>query len=534
MADQDSFRRVEQPGSSRRTFLAAGGTLAAAGLLGDLPQAQAAAPRRATPRRIAYSMPSLVFDDPARQRSLGQIYEAALTGLIGINTIYAEPAVYDHADLVTYPPGAFVRAGGGYPSPQRWTRDAAVNAWNAASLIGPDVGGNTLWAVVDRRADGTLIVQQDNQWWDQIVWIVSAWNHYAITGDRDFLANAYQASVNTLAARKAQNFNAEFGLFTGPSFMNDGIAGYPSPPWEDGNGSSFVLSYPHADELMCLSTNCLYHGAYLALAGMAEQLDRDMGPFRDDAKTLRQAINRHLWREGAGSYGYFVHGNDQLAGQLDPSQEGAGLAFAVLFGVADARRTRLLLSNAHWQPKGIVNVWPHFARFSDERPGRHNVIVWPMVHSMFGHAAAAGRRTDLFARALTGLASLVADSDGSFYEIYNSVTGVVDGGWQTGIDSQWTSQPDQAWSASGYLRMIYSGLFGLTFTPDRLRIAPTLPPGWGAVSLYGLPYRDMILDIELTGAGNRLRSCTMDGRRGQPVIAAGGTGHHTVRIELAG
>ena len=145
MADQDSFRRVERAGSSRRTFLAAGGTLATAALLGNVPSAQAAEPSRQTPgrrpRRTEYSLPSLVFDDAARQRSLGQVYEAALTGLIGINTIYAEPSVYDHADLVTYPPGAFVRAGGGYPSPQRWTRDAAVNAWNAASLIGPDVGG---------------------------------------------------------------------------------------------------------------------------------------------------------------------------------------------------------------------------------------------------------------------------------------------------------------------------------------------------------------------------------------------------------
>ncbi|HYQ68059.1 MGH1-like glycoside hydrolase domain-containing protein [Actinophytocola sp.] len=529
--------RDSLPGVPRRSFFVAGGAVAAGGALAaaGAPVAMAAPrPGPRGPRRVEYTLPTLVFDDAGRQGSLGAMYEAALTGLIGINTVYADPGTYDHAHRISYPPGTFVRAGGGYPSPQRWTRDAAVNAWNAASLLGPVVGANTLWAVVDQRSDGTLIVQQDNQWWDQIIWVVAAWHHYRVTGDRTFLADAYRASTATLAARTTQHFNADYGLFRGPSFMNDGIAGYPSPPWADGVGSSFVLDYPHTDELMCLSTNCLYYGAYLSLAGMAEELHRsgDASARRGAAAALRQAINRHLWREDAGTYGYLVHGGDELAGQLDPSQEGAGLAFAVLFGVADARRTRRLLDGTHWQPKGIVNVWPHFPRFSDDRPGRHNVIVWPMVHSMFGHAAAAGGRPDLFGRAVTGLAELVSASDGNFYEIYNSATGTVDGGWQTGNTSRWTSQPDQAWSASGYLRLIYSGLFGLTFAPDRLTLTPTLPPGWGSVGLYGLPYRDITLNIELSGTGNRVRSCTIDGRPGRPTIDGSGTGEHTVRITL--
>ena len=532
---------------SRRTFLAAGSALGAATVLDGpvVPVAEAvgaadatSAPARTpagprTPgdrRRVEYRLPTLTFA-VAEQQHIGAVYEAALTGLIGINTVYADPPTYDHAHRVAYPPGAFVRAGGGYPSPQRWSRDAAVNAWNAASLLGPLVGANTLWAVVDEGAGG-LIVQQDNQWWDQIVCVVAAWHHFTVTGDRSFLADAFQTSANTIAARRAHNFNADLGLFAGPSFMNDGIAGYPSPPYQDGIGSSFVLDYPHADELMCLSTNCLYLGAYDALAGMAKELGRPAGTYRQAGSALRQAINKHLWREDAGTYGYFVHGADSQAGRLDPSQEGAGLAFAVLFGAADARQTRRLLDATHWQPHGIVNVWPHFPRFSDDRPGRHNVIVWPMVHSMFGHAAAAGGRPDLFGRAVTELAALVAGSKGNFYEIYNSITGVVDGGWQTGNASQWTSQPDQAWSASGFLRMIYSGLFGLTFTPGALTFAPTLPAGWGRVALSGLPYRDATLDIELSGAGNRVRSCTIDGRPSRPVITADRPGEHTVRITL--
>ncbi|WP_030904863.1 MGH1-like glycoside hydrolase domain-containing protein [Streptomyces sp. NRRL F-5126] len=528
--------------TSRRGFLATGAAAAAAAGLGAAgaaaPAAEAATPGH---RRVEYVLPTLAFDASAVQDELGTVYDSALTDVVGINTTYAVPATYDKAGLVSYPPGTLVRAGGGYPEPQRWTRDAAINAWSAVSLLGPSVGRNTLWSVVDPgKGDDGPVVQQDNQWWDQIVWAVGAWNHYLVTGDHGFLEDAYGVASRTLALRKAQNLNTSAGLFQGPGYMNDGIAGYPAPPWTPGIDSSFVLDYPHTDELMVLSTNCLYHGAHLALEGMATALGHHAAAagYRRAAASLRSAIDRHLWREDAGTYGYLVHGGDAGKGRLDTSQEGAGLALAVLFGVADRRRTRLLLDGAHWQPHGIVNVWPHFERFSDDRPGRHNVMVWPMVHSLFGHAAAQGGRTDLFARAVTELAALVKGTGGSFYELYHSVTGKVDGGWQTGGSGTLThfdSQPDQAWSATGYLRLIHHGLFGLRPSADGLRFAPSLPEGWGDVRLQGLAYRDMTLDIELTGAGDQVHACMIDGRRARTAsLPAHGGGHHTVRIALAG
>ncbi|MGO9456554.1 MAG: MGH1-like glycoside hydrolase domain-containing protein [Acidimicrobiales bacterium] len=517
----------------------------AAGLGGfDPPLASATGspgqPRTTDAGRIEYSMPSLLFEDSTVQRELAVVYETALTNLIGINTAYAEPATYNRDGLVTYPPGTFVRAGGGYPLPQRWTRDAAVNAWNATSLLAPIVGRNTLWSVVNRQSGGSLVVQQgDGEWWDQIVWVLGAWDHYRLTGDVDFLTDAYETSVNTLGVRRSQNFNTAQGLFEGPSFMNDGISGYPSPPWQPGIDTSSVLAYPHSDVLMCLSTNCLYYGSYLALAGMARALGRhtDIPAYHTAAARLRASINRNFWRDDAGMYGYLIHGQGTpLAGQLDTRQEGSGLAFAVMLGVAGARRTGTLLANSHWQPHGVVNSWPHFARFSEQEPGRHNVSIWPMVHSMFGHAAAVGGRVDLFARAVTDLAQMISASDHSFYEVYNSVTGVPDGGWQAGNGSaqitQWTSAPNQAWSATGYLRMIYRGLFGLDFTKRGLEFAPSLPSGWGTVHLLGLRYRNMTLDVTLSGAGRRISSCRVDGRPSQPVLAATGTGHHTIQIAL--
>jgi hypothetical protein len=42
----------------------------------------------------------------------------------------------------------------------------------------------------------------------------------------------------------------------------------------------------------------------------------------------------------------------------------------------------------------------------------------------------------------------------------------------------------------------------------------------------------MTLNIELSGAGNRVRFSTVDGRRGRPVVPARGRGAHTVRVKL--
>ncbi|MGW1723622.1 MGH1-like glycoside hydrolase domain-containing protein [Streptomyces sp. NPDC002306] len=475
-------------------------------------------------------MPSLAFADPATQRRLGGLYAAALTDLTETNTVTADRTVYDRAGLLTDPPGTLVRAGGGYPEPQRWTRDAAVNAWSAASLLTPAVGRNTLWSVVDRGPDG-LVVQQDNQWWDQVVWVPAAWHHYRVTGDRDFLAKAHETAVNTLSARRGRHFDPAYGLFRGPGFMNDGISGYPAPPESKDVRSSFVLDHPGTERLMCLSTNCLYHGALSALADMAEALGQPAAPLRTEAARLRASIDRHLWRERAGTYAYLLHDD----GRPDTAQEGAGLALALLLGVADRRRAGLILDRTHWQPHGIVNVWPHYPRFDDRKPGRHNVMLWPMVHGLYGLATADAGRTGLFARSVDLLAGLFAA--GGFREVYDSVSGAVDGGWQrggSGRPEHFVSQPDQTWSATAWLRLVHEGLFGLTFTPDALRLRPCLPGAWGPVSLRGLRYRGTTLDISLSGHGSRVASCAIDGRAADPVLPAGGSGHHTVHVTLDG
>lgn len=479
--------------------------------------------------------PTLTFAQTEHTVKLHAAYRAALDNLLTINTVsYAtgnKEKEYDQTGLLAKAPATFVRAGGAYEQP--WTRDASVNSWNAGSLLEPAVAQNTLYSVLRRQPDGKLIVQQDNQWWDQTIWITAAWNHFLVTGDRAFLTNAYEAARQTLEAEHQKHFNAAFGLYQGPAFLNDGIAGYPAPPADvTESRGSFVLDYPGAASIMVLSTNCLYTQAYQVAAMMAVELGRpasEAAALRTTGETLAQHIREHFWIPGENRFGYLL----DPSGKLDPSQEGAGLAYSILFGVATPEQAAAILKTIHINAHGLVDVYPPFPRFGTEHPGRHNEIVWPPIESFWAEAAARSGDIAAFAHETENLAELVDQNGGHFWEIYNAQTGKPDGGWQ--VRHQWDSQPDQTWSATGYLRMIYAGLFGMRFQVNKLAFAPSLPAGWGDVTLSGLHYRKATLTVTLHGQGQSVRSVKLDGKSvSSPEISAALTGTHTLEMELGG
>jgi glycogen debranching enzyme len=248
------------------------------------------------------------------------------------------------------------------------------------------------------------------------------------------------------------------------------------------------------------------------------------------AASLKTKINQHLWIPSKGMYGYFLHNGDSLSGTLDQSEEGTGLSFAILFDIASADQARSIMQHAHVQPNGIADVYPHFARYNDARPGRHNLIVWPMVQGFWASAAAKSGDQARFASAAGTLARL-ANTNAGFYEIYNASSGAVDGGWQTG--RQWHSVQNQTWSATAYLRMMYHGMFGIKLTVDGIAFQPMLPSGWGDVTMSGLRYRGANLNITLHGSGTVISSFTLDGvPTTTHVVPTSLTGTHTIEITL--
>ena len=487
------------------------------------------APTPAAATRIA-NAPTLRFDNDLTQRTLGRAYNDALDNLLRINTVADAQNKHDKAGLMGESK-LFVKAGGGYDEP--WTRDASINSWNAASLLEPNVARNTLWAVCQKQDDGSIVLQRDNQWWDKVIWITAAWNHYKVTGDREFLQTAYGVAQDELQLTRAEYFNPTYGLFRGPAVFADGIAAYPEPIYDPTNKSGFVLDHHFSKDLMALSTNCVYYAGYRNAANMAAHLGRpasEIKSYNDAADALKIAINSKLWNAQTGTYDYFVYGAGPKIGQRDETQEGIGLSFAILSGVADKAKAESILKNAHISPNGITTQWPHFARFSDEKPGRHNVMVWPLVNGMWATAATQTGDVAAFQREAEDVALLGISSGDNFNEIYNPLTGKGDGGWQ---GFHWGPILDQTWSATAYLRMMYQGMFGMNFQPDGVFLAPTLPANWGNVQLSGLKYRGATLNIALQGAGNKIARVTIDGKASKSAfIPASLTGAHSVNIVL--
>jgi glycogen debranching enzyme len=431
-------------------------------------------------------------------------------------------------------------AGGGYNEP--WTRDAAINTWNGAGLLWPEVARNTLESVLERR-DGKIYI--GGQYWDAILWATGAWNYYLYTGDRAFLRTAFEATQNTLAAREAHEFDAAEGLFRGPAVYGDGVAAYPDRYSAHAGGSSAIMDWPKNNPdrashpgyglpMFTLSTNCAYLHAYNLLGRMAAALGERPNPaWKGKASLLWFAINRGFWKPELGRYATLI---DPWG--TDDRQEAIGLAFSVLFGAADRAQQESIFRNVQLTPAGMPCLWPTYERYARLGGfGRHSGTVWPHAEAFWADAAARAGHADLFAYDLTRMADR-AVRDGQFYELYNPMTGEPYGGLQEagarGI-VLWDSQPHQTWSATGFVRLVLFDLAGMRFDERGIAFEPMLPDDLAELDLTGIPYRGATLDIHVRGSGSHIVRMTVNG---QPSVdhrvASMASGRVVVAITLGG
>ncbi len=388
-------------------------------------------------------------------------------------------------------PAPVILAGNGYDTP--WTRDAAINVWNGAGLLAPEAARNTLLSVLERGDDGPRAA---GQYWDAVIWAIGAWHHWLYTGDRAFFELSKQAVINTLRYFEATEYDADRGLFRGPACYGDGVSAYPDRyAADDSCILSFTRAFPerrvspgYGIPMFTLSTNCLYFEAYRVawrMTGDAAWLEK--------AERIKRAINDTFWNERTGLYDYLVDGEGRCE-----AQEALGMSFALLFGVADGARAARITRSMAVTPQGVPCLYPSFDRYRALGYGRHSGTVWPHAQAFW---ATAVTRIDpaAFERELTAL-TRNALRDGQFSEIYHPETGLPYGGVQEDrgvLRADWVSQPRQTWSATGYLRMVLSGLAGLAFGENELRVRPTGIRRVHEMTLTGLRWRGLTIDLEI-------------------------------------
>ncbi|MDT0642767.1 hypothetical protein RM553_07975 [Zunongwangia sp. F363] len=431
-------------------------------------------------------------------------------------------------------------AGLNYNKP--WTRDAAINTWNAGGLLFPSVAKNTLLSALTKNSEGEVII--DGQYWDKVIWTVGAWNYYLYTGDKEMLKLAYEITKRTLRLMEDQEFDAKNGLFRGAAVYGDGVAAYPEiyTRSKKGNTYSAIMMWPEENPdlkastgyglpMQVLSTNCLYYQVYKTLDKMAAELGEN--PDSDwnlKAEKLKTAINNNLWNSEKQTYDYFI---DPFNGS--GAQEGMGLSFAIMFDVADSAQIKAIFENTYVEPAGIPVVWPSFPRYINEEKtsyGRHSGTVWPHVQGFWAYAAALNNRKEIFLHEFNILTDN-AWRDKQFVEIYHPKTGEKYGGIQENPRGKWnltSSQNRQTWSATAYLRMVLMGVMGMRFDTDGIDFKPMVPEEMGSIYLENIRYRDAILNLTIKGSGNHISSFMINGNKTNAFIPSDIKGIQNIQI----
>ena len=417
-----------------------------------------------------------------------------------------------------------------------WTRDCSMNMWNGVSLLNTQVAQTSMWSVTNNK------LTIGAEYWDRIIWVIAALNHYKVTGDVDFLKQAYKCSASSMTIQEQTVFDTQYGMFKGPSVFNDGIAGYPTPVWDATLASGAVVDHPNSAKIKCLSTNCIYYQAYVSLAKMAQLVNAELAKagqpaqvtnlviqsYLDKAATLKVNILKYLYSESDNQLYYLIDNTGAVA----KYQEGLGVSYAIMFGIITKDQAQKLLKDVKVSRFGITDVYPDFPRFSPSQPGRHNNIVWPQVNGFFAKAAILSGDTTSFMTEFRGLTSLALDRDKGnkmFYEVYNPYTGVPDGGWQQG--THWSPVRRQTWCATAYIDMVHHGLIGMRFEDDGVSFSPYLPVDINNIELKDLTYRQAVLDIVVKGQGTKIKSFKLNGVE-QSNYRVDATAQGTTKIEI--
>lgn len=446
-----------------------------------------------------------------RECDIVSCFDAAVHNAVNINTVRCRYSRYNKTGLLNH--RYMLRAGRNYITP--WTRDASINTWQAMNFIASEVSRTTLFAVCDVNKKGEPVIQPDVQTWDQIVWSVGAYNYYLVTGDEDFLRIAHGIIGRALEAHRKNRFNKSYGLFVGGSFFNDGISGYPLSCHQQGLKDSFAPSHPVVETIMCLSTNCLYCQAYRIYGELSELLG-----FNDKAATakmyreeLKDTINRVFWSDQLNRYRYILFPD----GKTDNSQELSGHAFAVLFDICPEEKKPIVFENLAVSSVGTASIWPPFEGiFSDDKPGRHNNVIWPFLNGLIIEAAAQCGLYGFVGEELKKITELFKGSKFKLFEIYSPYTQKTFGGWQTG--RVWDSCRDQTWSATCYIGAFIYGVFGISIQEKGISFFPCVPENLRDSELNGIKIRGCDISVKIHGYGNKIDKFLLDGKEREPFV----------------
>lgn len=394
-----------------------------------------------------------------------------------------------------------------------WTRDISYSIILSMAYLQPKVAMNSLMKKVNANQ---RIIQDTGTGGaypcstDRIVWATAAWEVYKTTGSKDWLEKAYTIVKNSIEDDYAVAYDYETGLVRGESSFLD---------WRE---QTYPKWMQPADifESENLGTNAVHFQSNVVLAEMAKILGHSAVAKKHEAmaQRIKDGINRYLWMPEKGYYAQFLYGRNFKI--ISPKAEALGESLCVLFRIADAEKAASVIAKSPVTAFGNTCIYPQIPGI----PPYHNDAVWPFVQSYWAMASAKAGNSASVMESIAAVyrqAALFLTNKENFVASNGDFAG-------TQINSS-----NMLWSLSGSLALVHKVLFGIEFESDKLVFHPLVPKELdGMRRLTNFRYRNLVLDIEVQGFGDQIKTFLLDGRPSKPEILSEGSGNHSIKIVL--
>lgn len=404
--------------------------------------------------------------------------------------------------------------------PQTWTRDAVYSIYFAYSWLLPEISRKTLEkqtlknpseALQDTGSGGSYPISTD-----RVVWSLAAWEYYLATGDREWLAEAYELLSNTAYKDLHVAFDPEIRLFKGETCSMDWRT-HTYPNW---------FTNANIGESFSSGTNALHLFCYSFLSEASEILERpscERELWKKTRSELKDAFNRHFWNEEKGLYVCWLY--PASMGYM-PSDKVSVMSngLAAVCGAASDEQTRRLVENYPMYPYGAAVMYPS----KPDGFAYHNKGIWAVWQTPIMYSAKRAGNSAVTEHLMKSLIRSAA----LFLTHKENLT------YDTGYDMNTALNSDrQLWSVASYISMVYRILFGMEMSQKGLSFAPVVPEwlGGGSLHLENFRYRDAVVNITLCGRGDKIVSLTVNGRKKDPayILPAKSKGRYDIRIMLA-
>lgn len=402
--------------------------------------------------------------------------------------------------------------------PDTWTRDAVYSIYFSYAWIMPDESRKTLEKQTLKNPEEALQDTGSGGSWpistDRVVWAMAAWEYYLYTGDKGWLASVYEGLGNTARKDIHVAFDKNVGLFKGETCSMDWRT-HTYPNWFTNAmiGSSFSCG-----------TNALHLFLYEFLFRSAELLGKpesEASYWKQYHDILKTNINKYFWNEKKGLYDCYLYPEIsayKATGRVGVMSNG----LCAILGAATEEQSKEMVENYPLYQYGAAVLYPSIP----DDFSYHNKSIWPVWQTPYMYAARQAGNVE----AVNHMVKSLMRQSALFLTHKENMT------YDTGYDRGTAlNSSRQLWSVSSYISMVYRVLFGINLTEEGVSFNPVVPEMVnGKLSLSGFKYRNALIDVNVKGNGNKIKSLKVNGEeKTLPyILPAASEGHYVIDMEM--